>query len=349
MEAHDTPLLDTLVIELTNQCNEKCKHCYLPTEVKSAKPELSVEKIRTLIDEFTRMGGESIIFTGGEILIYKNLLEVLEYAHQKGVWIGLFFNAISLSQNQIDKFKEIGVNDIQISLYSIDPKIHDSITEVKGSCERTKKSVTRLLEDGLPVRIACSVLKENMNEICNLLDYSTSLDIKLGLEFNIIAREDGDTDNLQYRLSPEELERCMRSLAEHNPEYVKKYFHRLNRSNKEDYDHEEFLNGPVCGAAQDILYITADGKYSICPGWIIEGSDVHKNQSLKDFWKNNELLNEIRNKKERSFPKCISCEALDYCVRCYARNYLETGDYTQPPEYACQYAFVAKKIVESIS
>lgn len=341
------PALDTLAIELTNRCNERCVHCYIPDKRKDDGAELSFERMCSLIDEFVEGGGENILFTGGEILLYKQLLDLLTYSKNKGLWISLFFNGVALSERYVKTFKELGIDDVQISLYSINPEIHDSITRLKGSCERTKKSITRLVDSGVPVRIACSVIKDNMNHLCELLDYTQSLNINLGLEFNLIAREDRSNDNLDYRLSPEDLEHCFKLLARHNPEFAKRILRRIDRSSKETQEASDVLNEPVCGAARDMLYITSDGHYAICPGWIVNSDGIDSGISLKEFWESNEFLNEIRGKTEGSFPECLECEALDYCARCYARNYLETGDYTTPPEYACQYAFIAKKVAES--
>ncbi len=342
-----TSFPDTLAIELTSECNERCKHCYIPSKIKQRHSTITYEKLCAVIDEFAEAGGKSVLFTGGEILIYKKLLDIIEHAHKKGLWIALFFNGIALKEEHIVKFKEVGVNDIQISLYSVNTEIHDSITKVKGSCERTKKTIERLVDSGLPVRIACSVLKDNKSALCDLLDYTTSLNIHLGLDFNIIPLEDKTSSNLNFRLSPEEIESCLIALAKHNPDFTKKFLLRLNRANEDDESYENFLDGSVCGAARDMLYITADGELALCPGWTIDGGNLSTGLSLKEFWKDNELLNEVRSKKERSFPKCIKCEALNYCVRCYARNYLETGSYSTPPEFACQYAFIAKKVAES--
>ena len=226
------PKLDTLVIELTNKCNERCKHCYIPDIVKSVSTDISYEKISAIINEFVEMGGENILLTGGEILLCENLLAILDYVHSKGLWIALFFNGLTLTDDHIYKFKEVGVNDIQVSLYSVNPVVHDSITKVKGSCEKTKKSIERLIDSGLPVRIACSVIKDNMNEICELLDYTLRLNLMLSLEFNIIAREDKSSDNLKYRMSPEDLENCFRVLAKHNPDFTKKLLLRIDRAKK---------------------------------------------------------------------------------------------------------------------
>lgn len=68
--------------------------------------------------------------------------------------------------------------------------------------------------------------------------------------------------------------------------------------------------------------------------------------SLKEIWNSSNIINALRKTTECSFRKCVSCEASDFCFRCFARNYTECGDHMQIPPYACEMAFLAKRIID---
>lgn len=344
----DTPQLNTLVFEVTNRCNERCVHCYIPATYRKQGTDFSYQNICRLIDEFKGIGGKNVIFTGGEALLHKDLINSICYAKSKGLWTALFSNFTKLTDSQIATLKNCGIDDIQVSIYGVKPEVHDSITGVKGSCIRTKDAIERALKAGLPVRLTCSLLKENYSTVCEILGYAKHLGIMISFEMNIIACSDATSNNLRHRLDMNELEEALESLMKYDPEYTRKMLRRrsIEYTNQE---YDSFMNSPICEAARDMLYITSTGQYCVCPEWPIGKEHNSPGISLKEFWETNGQLKHIRSITESSFLQCSKCEALEYCVRCFARNLSETGDIMTPPQYACEFAFMAKKIIENNS
>lgn len=79
-EFTDSRKLFSATIELTYRCNEKCRHCYVYDECGD---ELTTEQVKTVLDDLSRMGVLSVVFTGGEVFVRKDIFEILEYAYQK--------------------------------------------------------------------------------------------------------------------------------------------------------------------------------------------------------------------------------------------------------------------------
>lgn len=49
----------------------------------------------------------------------------------------------------------------------------------------------------------------------------------------------------------------------------------------------------------------------------------------------------------KDFPKCLTCEARDYCAMCLVRNYNESGgDMFKTNQHFCDVAFLNKRLVE---
>ena len=58
-------------------------------------------------------------------------------------------------------------------------------------------------------------------------------------------------------------------------------------------------------------------------------------------------IKELRKLTNSDFPKCMKCEARDYCAMCLVRNYNENGgDMMKINEHFCKVAFLNKRIVE---
>lgn len=341
------PPLNTIVFEITNKCNERCVHCYLPTFSHKKGNDFSYNDVCKIIDEFKELGGENVVFTGGEAILHEDLNNAIQYAKSKELWVALYSNFTLISDYQLEFLKSIGIDDVQVSIYGVTPEIHDAITGVIGSCVKTKRNIEKAIEIGLPLRLTCSLLKENCTDACNLLAYANMLKVQLSFELNIIANIEKHGANLDHRLNIIELERVLCELKAFDREFVRNMLRKRNIKFENNQEYEDFLNSNICGASRDMLYISSSGLLNICPGWIVDGTKYENGMSIKDFWENNKTLNNIREIKESDFPQCLQCEAIEYCVRCFARNLSETGNYMKPPKYACNYAFMAKKIAES--
>lgn len=88
-------LLETITIEVCNQCNWNCKHCYLDAE----KDELDPNTIYKIIDDARALGAFEIRLSGGEATIYPYLEQVITYARKRYMNVTLLSNMSMLSEN----------------------------------------------------------------------------------------------------------------------------------------------------------------------------------------------------------------------------------------------------------
>lgn len=102
----DTSLNESMYIYLTNKCNLLCKHCYMYSG-KTNKKELPKEEWFKIIDNFKKNKGLSIIFTGGEILKYKDWIEVVKYTKKLNITTTILTNGILWNKNLIKKTKKL--------------------------------------------------------------------------------------------------------------------------------------------------------------------------------------------------------------------------------------------------
>lgn len=346
-EVQGRPLISALQFELSSRCNERCIHCYIPNEKKNHGFDMPLAKVKSIIDEFAAMGGIHVTLSGGEAFLHKNLIEIAQYCREKDLIISILSNLISLKEEQIEPLKQLNLSIIQTSLYSMNPEIHDFITTVKGSFEKTKNAIERLVAADIPVQISCPIMKANRHGYDKVLDYAKSLKIKAQTDYIMMARADLDTENLANRLSIEETEELLRNIIEHDAEYRNETLSKKPKSSEIEFNLERYLKQPVCGVGYDNCCITANGDVYPCAGWqdYVLGN-VYKN-SLQEIWENSEKIKELRKVTQASFPQCIECDAHDYCARCLVRNYNESGgDMFAINHHFCDVARLNKKLVE---
>jgi radical SAM protein with 4Fe4S-binding SPASM domain len=338
------PRLAGLQFELTSRCNERCIHCYIPNGKKNKGFDMSFERFKYILDQYVNMGGIHVTLSGGEALMNKDIIRMLRYCREKDLQISLLTNLISLTDEQAAVLKEVNISLVQVSLYSMDAQLHDMITTVKGSFEKTKAAIEKLYEADVPVQISCPVMKANKDGYNEVMKYAQSLRMKATTDYIMMARADLDTSNLANRLSIDETEKVIRDILDVDVDYKEK---TLEQEPLSSIPIEEFAEMPLCGAGINDLCITVNGDVYPCAGWqdFVVGN-VFK-QSLKDIWENSPKLAEVRKVRQKDFPKCLTCEARDYCNMCLVRNYNESGgDMFKINQHFCDVAFLTKRLVE---
>ena len=310
-EVQGRPLISSLQFELSSRCNERCIHCYIPNGKKNTGFDMPLAKVKGILDEFAEMGGIHVTLSGGEAFLHKDLLEICKYCREKDLKISILSNLISLKDEQIPVLKEVNLSLIQTSLYSMNPEIHDKITTVKGSFEKTKAAIEKLVAADIPVQISCPLMKANKDGYADVLKYAQKLKIKAQTDYIMMAQANLDTSNLANRLSLEETEKVLRDIFEYDLEYQAITLNLKPKDEERKFDKERFLKEPVCGVGYDNCCITANGDVYPCAGWqeYVLGN-VYK-QSLKEIWENSERVKYLRKITNASFPKCADCEAFN--------------------------------------
>lgn len=346
-EIQGRPLISNIQFELTSKCNERCIHCYIPNGKKNKGSDMPTAKVKSIIDELAEMGGLHVTLSGGEALMHKDLVEITRYAREKDMMVTILSNLIALKDEQVQELQGLNLSLVQVSLYSMDPKIHDAITTVEGSFFKTKSAIEKMVAADIPVQISCPLMKANKDGYNEVLDYAASLKVKAQTDYIMMAQADLDTSNLANRLSLEETEKVLRDIIEHDHQYRDVTLKQRSLSDVIAFDIERYKAQPVCSVGYDNCCITSNGDVYPCAGWqdLILGN-VYK-QSLREIWENSPKLKELRKITQASFPQCIECDARNYCARCLVRNYNESGgDMLAINHHFCDVAKLNKRLVE---
>lgn len=341
----EQPYLMSLQFELTSRCNERCIHCYIPNAKKDKGIDLPIGLFKRTIDQFSDMGGLQVSLSGGEIFLHDNIIDMIKYCREKDMQITLLSNLISLNEEQLKAIKDANVSMIQASLYSMDAEIHDSITTVKGSYNRTREAIEKLVKEKIPVIISCPLMKANAQSYHDILDYAHSLGIKAQTDFILMAEENMCTDNLTNRISLSDTENVIREILLNGGVDSADAISDTNQPNKVNLK----MSQSVCAAGITNLCINANGDVYPCNGWQgFKAGNLYK-ESLSRIWANSESLKELRTITRASFKECLDCDATDYCSICMARNYNESnGNHLKINPHFCEIAHLNKRIHEEM-
>jgi len=191
-----------LRIALTPRCNLRCIYCHHEGEVEPEK-EMPAEMVVSVARAAAELGVHSIKFTGGEPLLRRDLADLLSQMPQD-LDISLTTNGVFLAE-QAQSLAEAGLDRVNVSLDSLNPKIYRAITGCQeGDLERVLAGIDAAKVAGLwPLKLNVVVLKKNEREILELIEFSR----ERGLILQLIELLDlkglgisGDIDGIERRL-----------------------------------------------------------------------------------------------------------------------------------------------------
>lgn len=314
-------------LDVTYRCNERCEHCYLEHDDRG---EMSTAEIRTLLDQLANAGVFFLTLSGGEPLVRLDCFEIIEYARSLQFNVKLKTNAILIHEKEAQRLKRLGVEQIQISLYSHRAEIHDGITKVQGSLDRTLEGIRVLRSLGLKVSIANVLMRSNSNDSESVRALAAEFGAHYTLDPTITPMIDGRRDVLRFRASASEV-----SDVFHNAALVG--------------DLEEFCTPPAavddsireglpCSAGHTACYISPYGDLYPCVQFPLACGNVRR-QAFAEIWRDSPQLREVRSIRGKDLETCSVCSHLGTCTRCPGLAYME-GNMRGPSSVDCEKSFI---------
>ena len=152
------------VVWLGQTCNLRCYFCYFLNRIGNNEhpehPFMSLEKAKAICGTLRHFYGNTAVdLQGGEPTIYPEILELVRYCRDIGLYPTLITNGLALAKpGALERFREAGVRDYLVSLHGIG-EIHDQVVGRKGAYEKITVAIGRMRELGIPFRFNCTMSK----------------------------------------------------------------------------------------------------------------------------------------------------------------------------------------------
>lgn len=164
-----SPLPRHITLELTTKCNFRCPYCYCVWHENPAlaRPALDFAGWKRILDRCAADGVEDILFTGGEALLHRNLLNILVYARKNlpRARLSLFTNGSRMTETLLRTFKRRRIH-LSTSLQGL--RSYQEMTGTRRSFERQLALIARAAELKWPFAVSITVTKANRNEISDI-------------------------------------------------------------------------------------------------------------------------------------------------------------------------------------
>lgn len=320
------------MINLTRRCNFRCRHCY---QVKRGGKELTARQWKRVLGDLAETGVLLLTFSGGEPLVRKDFFSIAGAARNFRFSLTLKTNAWLLNEKAADFLAETGFTQVQISLYSLSPEVHDGITGRKGSLDRVLRAARMLKERGVSVYLSMPMMDVNAADIPKMAEFAGKKGYEYGVDPNLTVCEDGSCSPTPLRQSSESLVNIYG-----NARFVdKRALRNAVRQRKNNPDE------PVCGVGTSGITIEPSGDVLPCVMLSLPLGNIARRR-LKDIWEHNPILELVRGITWRDLHTCCDCDLRPWCGRCHGSALLEDGDLFGPSRLACEGAKARKLAVE---
>jgi 12,18-didecarboxysiroheme deacetylase len=147
----------------------KCVHCYSQSEDRNYSDELSFEEGTALIDDLAEFGSPVVLFSGGEPLIRRDILDLIRHAVGRNMRAVLSTNGTLITPEMAAKLRDIGLSYVGISLDGLE-SVHDAFRGVPGTFARVMKAIRNCQEVGLKVGLRFTINRRNFEDIPGIFD-----------------------------------------------------------------------------------------------------------------------------------------------------------------------------------
>jgi radical SAM protein with 4Fe4S-binding SPASM domain len=289
-------------IELTRQCNLKCKHCFV-SGGKSLKNELTTDKIYDLLDQLKMLNVFCVVFSGGEPLLNQNFLSIIQYANKLNFVTSLVTNGTLLTEEIIKKLPEKNFR-LTISIDGI--KSHSRLRgEVKTNSLLNKLLI--LKKFNVSCNVSTTITAENIFELEELFLWL----IKKEISFRTIPfaplGQGAINEQLQLRNKHVDLAARLWQM-EIKFEHIMRSKMGLTFSSFYDFALNLVYMTRRCKGGKSVCYITSNGTVYPCTTCV--GVDLFQvgniqHSPFKKIWNNS--FTGFRNITWDDFEECNQC------------------------------------------
>ena len=291
--------------EITEACNLRCAHCLSAGVRGRRRGELNLAQCRALIDELARMEVFQVNFGGGEPFLRDDFLDILSYAHSRGLTTCVSTNGTVLDQSLVEELLGIAPVYLQVSLDGARAETNDAIRG-RGTFTRILAGIELLAERDYPdLSLNMVVTRLNVAEIGDFDRLARHYGAKTRLS-RFRPSGAGCSTWEDYRLTRDQLLELSTFLGDHPEILTGDSFFALTP------ERRGTLGLNMCGAAKMTCAVAPDGSVYPC-AFLCEPAFLAGNvttELLSAVFRSSPVLERFR---ELEVGACRSCDRFSVC------------------------------------
>ncbi len=321
-----------VVWNMTRRCNLKCVHCYAQAVDPDGQDEISTSQAKEIIDDLAAFGAPVMLFSGGEPLVRKDLVELASYATGKGMRAVISTNGTLITKEKARELKDVGLSYVGISLDGTE-ETHDKFRGVPGSYKKALQGVENCKAEGLKVGLRFTINKRNWTEVPSVFQVLKDLEVPRACFYHLVYSGRGSElikEDLTHAESRQLLDLIMDETKALYDAGMPKEILTVDNHADGVYVYQRLLKEDPERAKEvmELLQFNEGNNSGRGIGCISWDGQVHADQ----FWRNHtfgnvlerpfseiwtdeniELLHKLKDKKAHVGGRCATCRYLNIC------------------------------------
>ena len=329
----------TLQWHLTDNCDQRCKHCYIYQRKDVFYQGLPIETLELILDDFITFCKKtdkypSISLTGGDPLLYRSFWDLTELLRKKKIYFNILGNSFHLSPEIAKKLKDKGCQHYQMSIDGME-ETHDFLRK-QGSFDDTLNKISCINNAGLRSVIMTTVSRVNANQITDIIELAVKYKVSK-FAFARYCPNHNEGENIMSPMEYKELlENCWNTFSKYKDQratlfVLKDHLWKLFLYEKGmlsiDTNNDYIADG--CHCAISHMTLLPDGTIYACRRFESPVGKVPE-MTFFDIFKNEEME---KYRQFNMFEACSKCPVLNYCRGCPAVSFGVSGTfYSKDPQ-----------------
>ncbi|ANL68951.1 radical SAM domain-containing protein (plasmid) [Rhizobium phaseoli] len=302
--------IKTIYLFLTRKCNLGCHHCYIAGVGPKAKGiDFNLEAIQGLIEQALPNGLRKVKVSGGEPMVHKEFMAVMEYLASCGLKELVFeTNGTLFDEFTIEQLSRLPNLTVFISLDHFDPEAHDAFRAKSGAFAKTAIVLQRLGKTDISTVVTTTAYRNNYDKVISIIDLVLGWGIKKHrtlLNIHPMGNARSHEDNA---ISLEECKLLIGDLLK-SPHFESGAAYMTLPPALMPL---KYLNGVhTCGWGDNVLGILSNGQVSMCSASYDDPEMIAGNafeMPLMEIWRNSPFFHELR--------EVVSGEVKGVCGNC---------------------------------
>jgi PqqA peptide cyclase len=314
----------TLLAELTYRCPLHCPYCSNPVDLARASAELSTDDWKRVLTEARALGVLQLGLSGGEPMLRKDLEDIIEHAHNVGLYSTLVTSGLGLTAARARRLKDVGLEHVQISFQDSDPGVAERIAGIK-SVDKKRAAAALVKELGFAFTVNVVLHRANLDHIGEIIELAASL----GADRLELANTQYYGWAYENRAALIPTRQQLDAAEPIVDAAVRRYRGRMQIIYVLPDYYQQYPKPCMGGWGNVYIVVAPDGRVLPCQAaWQIESLafDTVREHSLEWIWEESNAFKAFRGDAWMREP-CRSCErkAIDY-GGCRCQAFQLTGD-----------------------
>jgi len=353
MNFNQSPLL--VIWEATQACDLACVHCRASAQPERHPGELTTAEAHNLLEQIRFFGTPLMVFTGGDPMKRPDLFELIEHSVKLGLRTNVSPSATPLlTEDVVDRFHDLGVARMAISLDGHDAASHDSFRGVPGTFDRAMVALRRAQKIGLETQLQTTVTRRNIEHLYEIADLVEDVGGKMWSAFFLVvtgralqaddltAEEYEQVFEILYNVSKRGKFDVKTTEAMHYRRYVAQREKRNGGPSESPDARKVVWRSAGVSDGKGFVFVSHTGDVFPSGFLPVCGGNIRQ-QHLADIYRNAPVFQSLRDIDLRE-GKCGDCEYRNLCGGSRARAYAQTGNYlAEDPRCVYQPSMLAAK------